>query len=129
MFLEADREEGAGGWSPGESRDLPGSRDPGRQFSVQQVFALPLLEGEESDPARGLTCRQDDCLASPHRHASVKLRLSEAGEEELLRAHHGVMFDVSTPSTGYELTTRTFNVRPLPAPASPLTWSGSQGTH
>ena len=127
MFLEADREDGAGGWSPGESRDLPG--DSGREFSVQQVFALPLLEGEESDLPRGLTGRQDDSLASPHRHTSVKLRLSEAGEEDLLRALDGVMFDVSTPSTGYELRTQTFNFTPLPASVSPHTWSGSQGTH
>ena len=44
MFLEAHGEDGAGSWSPGESRDLPGSRDFGRQFSVQQVSALSLLE-------------------------------------------------------------------------------------
>ena len=88
MFLEAHGEDGAGSWSPGESRDLPGSRDPSRQFPVQQVSALALLEGEESDPARGLTSRQDDCLTSPDRHTSVKLRLSQAGEEERLRAHH-----------------------------------------
>ena len=56
MFLEAHSEDGAGCGSPGESHDLPG--DPGRELSVQQVFALPplpLLEGEEGDPACGLT--------------------------------------------------------------------------
>ena len=99
MFLEADCEDGAGGWSPGESHGLPG--DPGRQFSVQQVFPLPLLEGEEGDPSRGLTGSQDDPLAAPDRQTSVKLRLSEGGEEELVRSHHGVMLDVAAPR--YEL--------------------------
>ena len=84
MFLEADSEDGAGRWSPGESRHLPGSRHPGRQFSVQQVFALALLEGEEGDPACGLTSRQDDSLTSPDRDTSVELRLSEGGEQELV---------------------------------------------
>ena len=123
MFLESHGEDGAGGRSPGESHHLPGHS--GRQLPVQQVFALSLLEGEEGDPSRGLASSQDDSLASPHRHTSVELWLSQGGEEELVRAHHGVMLDVAAPR--YELSKPTLNFKPLPA--SPHTWSGSHGTH
>ena len=108
MFLEAHGEDGAGSWSPGESRDLPGSRDFGRQFSVQQVSAFSLLEGEEGDPTRGLAGSQDDSLASPHRHTSVKLGLCQGGEEQLVGVHHGVKLDISAP--GYELTRDKTNI-------------------
>ena len=105
MLFKARGEDGAGPGRPGQGRDLPG--DPGRQLSVQQVSPFSLLEADEADPAGGLTGSEDDTLAAPDCHTSDELRLSEGGEQQLVRTHHRVMLDVSTP--GYELTSDNTN--------------------